>query len=334
MNSIIRAVEYVLPEGILANADLARIYDGWSSEKIEKKVGIKNRRITGENETAFDLALAVGRKVLSDYDKNNVDFLLLCTESPDYYLPPTSCILQSALGLNTRCGAVDYSLGCSGYVYGLALAKGLIASNIAKNILLITSETYSKHIHPMDRASRTIFGDAASATIIEKSDQDGILEFVLGTDGRGAKNLIVPNGGLRKRFEPNAPETRDENGSLRTANNLHMDGPAIFNFTIDAVPALVQKTLEVNHLSEEQIDYFIFHQANKHMLDHLRKTIGIPEKKFYSNIQETGNTVSSTIPIALKEVRNDATIKTGDLVMLVGFGVGYSWGATIVKVAK
>jgi len=323
-------IEYYLPETIITNNDLEKQFIDWSSEKIEKKIGIKERHIVKEDETALDLALEAGKKILKIYDKDRIDFLLFCTQSPEYYLPSGACILQDRLGLKTNIGALDYNLGCSGFIYGLAMAKSLIISKIATNILLITSETYTKHIHSKDKSNRTIFGDAAAAVIIEKSKNEQIGEFVLGTDGSGYKNLIVPNGGLRNRYDINSKEIDDDSGSLRTDNNLYMNGPEIFNFTIDAVPKVVSETLGKNNTILENLDYVIFHQANKYMNEYLREKINIPKEKFYLNLLHTGNTVSATIPIAIKDALGNKLIKKGDKVLLVGFGVGYSWGGTIV----
>jgi len=323
-------IEYYLPKTIITNDDLAKQFSDWSSEKIEKKVGIKERHIVKEDETALDLALEAGKKILKNYDKDKIDFLLLCTQSPEYYLPSGACILQDRLGLKTNIGAFDYNLGCSGFIYGLAVAKSLINSNIAKNILLITSETYTKHIHPKDKGNKTIFGDAAAAIIIEKSEEEQIGEFVLGTDGSGYEDLIVPNGGLRNRYDVNAKEIDDGSGSIRTDNNLYMNGPEIFNFTIKAIPKVVDEILAKNNITLDDLDYVIFHQANKYMNEYLRKKINIPKEKFYLNLLHTGNTVSATIPIAIKDALDNKLIKRGDKVLLVGFGVGYSWGGTIV----
>ena len=325
-------IEYYLPEKIITNDQLAKEYSDWSSEKIEKKVGIRERHIVNEDETALDLALKAAEKVLKNYSKDKIDFLLFCTQSPEYYLPSGACILQDRLGLNKNIGAFDYNLGCSGFIYGLAMAKSLINSNIAKNILLITSETYSKHIYPKDKSNRTIFGDAAAATIIKKLETEQIGEFVLGTDGSGYKNLIVPNGGLRNRYDPNAKEIDDGSGSIRTNNNIYMNGPEIFNFTIKAVPKVVSETLKKNNTTLNEIDYVIFHQSNKYMNEYLRKKINIPKNKFCENLLHIGNTVSTTIPIAIKDSLDNNFIKKNDNVLLVGFGVGYSWGGTIITI--
>jgi 3-oxoacyl-[acyl-carrier-protein] synthase III len=328
----INKIEYYLPEKILDNNHLANEFPGWNAQQIEEKVGIKERRIVAENETALDLAFKASEKVLKDFNKDDIDFIILCTQSPDYFLPTSACILQDKLNLSNNIGAFDFNLGCSGFVYGLALSKGLISIGAAKNILFVTAETYSKHIHPKDRSNRTIFGDGAAASIISTSEKENILNFELGTDGKGKNNLIVPNGGLRNKIESPPVEWIDDSGNFRSNNHLYMNGPEIFNFTIASVPDLVKNVLAKNNLTIEDVDYVIFHQANKYILDYLCKKIKIHAEKFYNNMLFTGNTVSSTIPIAIKDCLDNKIIKQGHKVMLVGFGVGYSWGATIITI--
>jgi 3-oxoacyl-[acyl-carrier-protein] synthase-3 len=332
MGAIIKKISHYLPEKTLTNQDLQIEFRDWSAAKIESKTGIRERHVAGENETSLDLATKSSNLVLEDYDRDKIDFIILCTQSPDHFLPTTSCILQERLGLSTRTGAFDFNLGCSGYIYGLALAKSLLSSKISRTVLLVTAETYTKFIHPKDKGNRTIFGDGSAATIIEYSDNNNILEFVLGTDGRGARNLIVPNGALRKPTDPEAPEILDDSGGIRTENHLYMNGPEIFNFTIAAVPKLVGEVLQKNHKSLEEMALIIFHQANKFILEYLKKKIGIPESRFYIDMLNVGNTVSSTIPIALKDSLMKGKIKEGDEVLLIGFGVGYSWGGCIIRI--
>jgi len=325
----IAKIESFFPEKILTNEELSERFPEWTPEMIEQKLGVIRRYVVDDDETALDLAVKVGEKILGNQDKQSINFLILCTQSPDYYLPTSACILQEKLGLPTHVGAFDFNLGCSGYVYGLGLAKGLIESNMAKRILFITSETYTKSINPLDKSNLTIFGDAATATIIEYSENEHILNFEFGTDGTGAKNLIIPNGGFRNRYNKDALLV-DEKGSFRTANDLYMNGPEILTFTIQRIPDLVYKTLENNQLQMDEIDYFIFHQANRYMLDYLRKKLRIPEDKFFMDMKDSGNTVSSTIPIGLQ--KSSKRLKDGDLVLLAGFGVGYSWGATVIRI--
>jgi len=325
-------ISYYLPEKVITNDDLMVEFPNWDSTKIREKVGIWQRHVTSKNETVLDLALNASRKLLDNNEEISIDFLILCTQSPDFILPTTACILQDRLGLSQTVGAFDFNLGCSGYVYGLAIAKGLLLSEISKNLLLITSEAYSKHIYKKDVANRAIFGDAATATLINKYDSLKIGEFTFGTDGSGKENLIIQNGGLKNAFDPIAQEIEYGKGNFYTLNNLYMNGPEIFNFTIENVPPLVKKNLEVNNLSLNDIDYFIFHQANQFMLEYLRKKIGIPAEKFCIDLVNTGNTVSNTIPIALKNALDKKVVQRGNKVMLVGFGVGYSWGAITIEI--
>lgn len=331
MNSEINKIYYYLPEKIITNKDLEADFPEWDSEKIENKIGIKERHIADETETALDLGYKAALGLINEIDKSKIDFLLFCTQSPDYFLPTSACILQEKLGLNKDIGALDYNLGCSGFVYGLALAKGLIHAEIVSNVLLVTSETYNKHIHKKDKSNRTIFGDGAAATLITKSDKEKIFKFDLGTDGNGKNNLIVQNGGIRNR-KLITTEKMDNAGNIYSDDNLFMNGPEIFNFTIEMIPKTINNCLIKNDITLEEIDFVIFHQANKYMLEHLRRKLRIPSEKFYINLEKTGNTVSATIPIALKDCLDKGLIKKGSKVLLSGFGVGYSWASTIIEI--
>jgi 3-oxoacyl-[acyl-carrier-protein] synthase-3 len=330
MSATIRAVEYYLPEHVLGNEELCRQFTDWTPEKIESKTGIRERRIAGDEEFSSDLAVKSAEKLFDSgaCSPADIDYLLLCTQSPDYFLPTTACILQDRLGIPTSAGALDFNLGCSGYVYGLGLAKGLIETQQARNVLLITAETYSKFMHADDRGTRSIFGDAAAATLVAASESENanIGPFVFGTDGRGAENLIVRGGGVRN---PSASVWKP--GGVVAEEALFMDGPEIFNFTLRAVPQCVRQLLAHADKKLDEIDLYVFHQANRYMLDHLRKKLGVPEERFYVLMNHCGNTVSSTIPIALKHAVDDGRLKAGQTAMLVGFGVGYSWGGTLIR---
>jgi len=335
MKSFIKALSYYLPKKILKNEDLLEDFPEWSVDKVTEKIGILKRHIASDNETSCDLAVKAGKKLFDEQKINprEIDFIILCTQSPDYFLPTTACIVQDRLGIPVSAGALDINLGCSGFVYGMALAKGLIRSETAKNVLLITSETYSKFIHPCDKSNRTIFGDAAAATLVSDNGFAEILNFSFGTDGSGAEKLIVRTGGMRE------PEKKndlyyDDSGNPISSDHLFMDGTEIFNFTLEMVPELVRDTLSKNSLTLTDVDLYVFHQANKYILEFLRKKIKIPEEKFYYFLETVGNTVSSTIPIALYEARKEGKIRSGYNVLIAGFGVGYSWGATILKINK
>lgn len=329
----ISAVSYYLPSEELTNDQLSKAFPEWSVEKIMSKVGIASRRIAGKDEFASDLAYKAAQKL---FEENNVspekiDYLILCTQSPDYFLPTTACLVHKLLGLSSHAGAIDVNQGCSGFVYGMGLAKGVIAAGDATNVLLITAETYSKFLHPLDKGNRSIFGDAAAAALISAEANGAAIGSVsLGTDGGGAANLIVKNGAMRSVRSNDDELHTDEDGNPFNDNYLFMNGSEVFNFTLESVPALIKQVLEKNKLSQDDIDLFIFHQANKFMLDYLRKKIKIPSEKFFIWMESCGNTVSSTIPIALHNAQKENRIKKGDKVLLAGFGVGYSWGGTIL----
>ncbi len=321
----IKSIAYHLPNTILDNEALAQNVDNWTADKIKNKIGIEKRHIAEENETALDLAEMAAKKLFasSACTANQIEYILLCTQSPDHFLPTTACLLQEKLGIPVTAGAIDYNLGCSGFVYGLSLAKGLIETGQVRNVLLITSETYSKYIKKDDMKVRTIFGDAAAATFIEAEDEsenDFIGPFVFGTDGEGQKNLIVKTGAHRY--------PRIENEPLE----LYMRGSAIFSFTIKSVPKAIDSLLKKYNISMDTIDYFVFHQANQYMLEHLRDKLRIPQNKFCIDMCDYGNTVSSTIPIVLSNMIKKGSFNERRKVMLVGFGVGYSWCATICEI--
>lgn len=336
MRAAIQAIEYDLPEQILSSAQLAAEFPDWPVKKIEEKTGIRERHIAGAEECSSDLGVAAARKLFASgaCEPATIDYLLFCTQSPDYFLPSTACVVQDRLGIPTSAGALDFNLGCSGFVYGLSLARGLIETGQCRRVLLITADTYSKFIHPLDKSVRTIFGDAAAATLIEAVDSDApqIGPFIFGTDGRGAKDLIVATGGMRRpRTAETAVAVEAESGNWRSPDNLFMDGPKIFEFTLRAVPECVAQLLEKAGKRIDEIDRFVFHQANAFMLDHLRKKLGIPQERFSVAVGGCGNTVSSSIPIAMKDDRDAGHFRDNGLTMLVGFGVGYSWGAALVR---
>ena len=330
MKAYIKDIAYYLPENVLTNEQIANKFPEWSAEKVANKVGITERHIAAENETATDMAQFAAEQLFAQgIDKSKIDFILLCTQSPDYVLPSSACILQDKLGLSKDCGAFDFNLGCSGYEYGLAIAKGLIVADVAKNVLLLTSETYTKYLHPQDKGHSTIFGDGATATLVSTEGFAEIGAVVVGTDGSGAENLIVHTSGARHKKMKNDVQY-DETGTVKSSDHLYMHGGNVFNFTADVVPDMVDKLLQKSGLRQEEIDLWVFHQANKYMINYLRKLLCIDKDKFYIFMEKVGNTVSSTIPIALCEARKENKLHGN--VLLAGFGVGLSWGGVILKI--
>jgi 3-oxoacyl-[acyl-carrier-protein] synthase-3 len=331
MKAVIKSIASYLPKQKLTNEMLAKAFPEWSVKKISAKIGINQRSISGA-ESVSSMAIKAAKRLFSTspLKPENVDFILLCTQSPDHFLPTTACIIQRELGVPTTAGALDFNQGCSGYVYGLSLAKGLIYGGIAKNILLLTSEAYTKYIHPEDKSNKAIFGDAATASWIGLEDGLEIGNFVLGSDGNGAGNLIVQNGGS---LSPVCKVKSKENDKPFTRSNdhLYMNGSEIFNFTLEEIPRLVNSTITSNNLLMDNIDWFVFHQANAFMLEHLRLKVGIMQEKFPIYMEHTGNTVSSTIPIVLENMISINNICAGDKILLAGFGVGYSWGGVVLS---
>lgn len=329
MGAIITAIEYVYPNTKVSNEDLIKRFPDYDFAKFEEKVGIKNRYWVNDDETALDLAISASEKLFQRIDKNEIDYILYCTQSPEYFLPTTACILQNKLGLRKNIGALDFNLGCSGFTYGVNLAKGLIAMGQVKNVLLITAETYSKYLHPKDRSNRAIFGDAAAATLISFSDEEGVGEFLFGTDGSGFDKLIVKNGCARFPVDQNADEINYGTNNIYTDNHLYMDGPEVFNFTSEVIPNFTKEILVENQTEIAAIDQFVFHQANAFMLNFMRKRLKIAPENFYVDLEDGGNTVSCTIPIALKKYSQ--TINQSQNIILVGFGVGLSWSGGLIK---
>jgi 3-oxoacyl-[acyl-carrier-protein] synthase-3 len=318
----IDSIAYYLPETLEGAEILHRDNPDWDMTKILEKTGINNRYISAPDETAVDLAFEAGKKLLCNIsDIEDIDLLILVTQSPDYVLPTSACILQDRLGLSKCCMAFDVNLGCSGFVYALSIAGGLIESGVAHKCLLLCADTYTKYINKNDRTCRPIFSDGAAATLLERSIDDCIGPFEFGSDGAGYDRLIVKHSGARGLVHSLEP----------IHGELEMFGSDIFLFTMRVVPACINKLLDRTGHTLESIDLFLFHQASKLVIDNLVRTMKLEQSKVYTNFESIGNTVSASIPIALKYAEIEGRLKDGDTVMLVGFGVGLSWGSTLVK---
>ncbi len=319
----IKALETYVPAGVELNENLG-------DERFIEKLGIRSRPIAAADQSAGDLAYEAARKLIERHaiDRQSIDFILLCTQHPDYQMPSTACQLQARLELPQSIGALDYDLGCSGYVYGLALSKGLIESGLASNVLLLTSSIYNKYINVGDRAIRPLFGDAAAATLISavESARPMLDAFVFGTDGERFENIYIPVGGSRMmpRDHPEVLE-RDEAGNVRSNYEVHMDGRAVTYFTFRTVPRLVEEVLSKAGLERGDIDHYIFHQANRFVMNHVQKKCRLEGRPFYNDIETLGNTVSCTVPFGIEKVLSERAASELKRVMLCGFGVGLSW---------
>lgn len=311
-----------LPAKVETNADLQQLFPSWNMDEIFDKTGIGARHIAADDETAADLGVAAAQKLFAQQqiDPASIDFLLFCTQTPDYLLPTTACVMQQRLGLRTTVGALDFNLGCSGYVYGLSLADGLIRTGAVRRVLLVTAETYSKHIHAEDRSLRTIFGDGAAATLIDAASEPTLSAFQFGTDGSGADTLLCVRGGARKAEQAVKPRHRH-----RWKSDLYMDGPSLISFTVGAVPQLVDDILRAAGARREDVDLFLLHQATRKMLDQLRERLALTPERMPVELERMGNTVSSTLPILIERLRRTGELRAGMRSLLIGFGVGWSW---------
>jgi 3-oxoacyl-[acyl-carrier-protein] synthase-3 len=250
----------------------------------------------------------------------DIDALIFVTQSPDYFLPATSCLLQDSLGLSKSCLTFDINQGCSGFVYGLGVSTALISAGFVNKVLLLCGDTYTRYIRQDDRTCRPIFSDGAAAIVVSRSRQSMIGPFVFGSDGLGGENLIVKSGAFReKSLQPNI-----------SMPEILMNGPKVFLFTLSAVPKLVDTLLEEAGIALGDIDLFVFHQASAIVIESIVRKLELPANKVYSNLAERGNMVSASIPIALSDAARSGRLRAGDIVLLCGFGVGYSWGATLI----
>ena len=328
----IKAISTYLPPTVEKNADIAE-------PRLNKKIGIVERRISQKDESAGDLAFLAAEKLFAEYeiDRQETDFILLCVQHPDYQMPHTSAHLQFRLGLSKNVGTMDFSHGCAGYIYGLATAKGLIETGMAKKILFLTSSVYQKYINLKDHACRPLFSDGATATWIESVDEEkeSLSAFVFGNDGEKFDKLIIPVGGTR--FMPrDTPEVFevDENGNYHSNYEMYMKGAEIATFVLNEVPPMIDKVLSKANLTRADLDYCIFHQANKFMLANLRLKAELEDVPYHNEISYTGNLVSGSVPLAIEQVIDSVGAKNLKNVLLAGFGVGLSWAGCIADLSE
>lgn len=335
MTVVIQDIAYYLPEKVVKNTDLASDYPDWDMQKVEKRSGVIQRHVADSNQTSFDLAFEACQRMLhhQPHLRLEIDGLIFCTQSPDYIMPPNSCLLHKSLELKEEVLSFDINHACSGFVYGMAIARGLLESGQVSKLLLVTAETYSKMIGNGDRSARTLFGDGAAATLLTLGKEgSGIQDIICATAGTGYKSFYIPAGGHRiPATSYTKEEGTDKSGNIRTAEQIHMDGMEILAFVNTRVKSQIASLLEKNNLKVEDIDVFVFHQASNMALDALRRLLRIDRSKVYKNLRNLGNTVSATIPIALKDAQEEGAIKKGDLVLLSGFGVGLSWASALYR---
>lgn len=308
-----------LPDRVLENAELVSRL-GFEEAFLVDKLGIERRHIAGSDETVSDMAVSAGKKLIekTGVDPASIGLLVLVTQNPDYKLPTTANIVQHRLGLAQTTAAFDINQGCSGYVYGLSVVKGLMLANGITTAMLITSEAYTKVIDPSDRTTAPLFGDGATASLITAGGSGRIGAFTFGSDGSGAEELIVKAGG-----------SRNPTMACAGPGALMMNGRSIFSFMMRRVPGDVRACLAANAIGAEDIDVFLFHQASRYMVEALAKGMGLPPEKVPIRMTETGNTVSSTLPLLIDALGGVAAL-AGRRALLSGFGVGLSWASTVL----
>lgn len=333
MGASIKAISYYLPEKVLTNDELSVMYPQFTPVEILRRSGVIERHISAEGELPSDMAVKAADIFFKEHqiDKNDIDFLLFCTTLLDRQSPATANLLQHRIGLNKTIGALDIPMGCSGYIYGLMVAKGLLAAKAAKNVLLLAGDGTTKTIHPSDHELKVLFGDAMSATLISECDAENISSFVLGSDGDGASDLIISGCNYRETASHEWLDKYKDSGGM-TYGRLYMDGMGVLGFTLKNIPKMVKELMEKENVSIENIDMFVFHQAGGFILEALKRKMKIPDEKYFVNISHKGNTVSATIPLALYDAIKEGKIKKGNKVLLAGFGIGLSWGATIITI--
>ena len=331
----LRGISWYVPERFETNEFLVQEFGTWTPEKIFHKTGIRKRHIADAGKTASYYHALVANRFFEEHPdiaRDTIDMLVVCTETRDYIAPATACVVHSLIGLRKTCGAVDYELGCSGYLYGLGLAKGFITSGIARRVLLVTGDVVAKYANKQDKSIRTLFGDGFTATLLEASATDRVTGFDYGTDGTGYRDIIIEAGAEAMPYSETTGEAYTNRfGNTHSKENIYMDGRKVLEFSVGEVPGSVGRTLERAGLKLDDIDLVVFHQASQLLLERVRDTLGVPPEKYVIDMADTGNTVSSTVPIALARAVAAGRLKAGMKVLVSGFGVGLSWGTAVIE---
>ncbi|GAW91076.1 beta-ketoacyl-ACP synthase III [Calderihabitans maritimus] len=316
-----------VPEQIISNSDLEKMVDT-SDEWIRTRTGIRERRKADDNTATSDLAIVAAQRALEDAGVNpeDVDLIIVATVTPDMLFPATACLVQKAIGAE-RAAAFDLEAACSGFIYGLGIGSQMVATGLYDTVLVIAADTLSKIVDWTDRNTCVLFGDGAGAAVLRPvSEGEGILGNYLKADGNGSELLKVPAGGSRL---PSSVET-----VTQRLHYIHMNGNEVFKFAVRIMEEAALKALEQCGLSKKDIDYLIPHQANIRIVEAALKRLEVPSDKVYINLDRYGNISGASIAVALDEALKEGKIQAGDLVLLVGFGAGLTWGATVIRWPK
>jgi len=334
MNIKLEKISYYLPEKIIKNEDLEKLHPDWKMSDVVKKSGVYERRVAKDGETAFDMSIRSIDRLLCEYkiDVNEIEGILFCTQSPDFIIPGNSHLVHAHYPFKKDVVAFDINLACSGYIYAISIAYSMIKSGLVNNFLIVTSDTYSKYINPLDRSAKVLFGDGATATYLEKGNVSDtkVIDILLGTYGVGYRDFYIKNGGSR---HPKLNQiSQINNETIDHDNYIKMNGVGVWSSVNSLIPKFIRKILIKNDLDIKSIDYFIFHQASTMTIDSITKILNIDKKKVIINLEKIGNTVSSSIPICIKQSIMDNKITKGSKVLLCGFGAGISFGMVLLEI--
>jgi 3-oxoacyl-[acyl-carrier-protein] synthase-3 len=328
-------MHYCVPKKRLTNDELAQRFGEQHLNSIFKMTGIRERRIVSNGETATDLAYWAAKRLIDDrqLDPKEIDLLIFASQTGDYQVPATACVLHSRLGLAENCAAFDLGMGCSSYPYSLGVAHSMLAAGLARKALVLNAEALTSVIHPLDRSLVPLFGDGAAATLLEPlAGQGGFVGFLLGTDGNNYQSIIIPASGARlPRTNETKKEIEDESGIVRTQEHLHMDGPAVFFFSVNRIPNMIKLALDRFRLTVDDLDLVLLHQANKTMVDQIYRILKVPPEKRFYFMEAIGNTSGASTPILLAEAWRQGLIRPSMRILLAAFGNGLSWGITVIE---
>lgn len=335
LNTTITGMHYCIPQQRLTNAELAQRFGERQLASIIKMAGVQERRVVAPGETAADLAYWAAHRLLTDrqIDPRTIGLLIFASQTGDYQIPATACVLHNRLKLAENCAAFDINLGCTSYPYSLSVAHSMVSSGVTHKALVINADALTSVLHPMDRGLVPLHGDGAVASLVEPVvGPGGFRGFMLGTDGSGYRHLMIPASGARiPRTEATRREIQDESGIIRTQETLYMNGPAIFHFSVYKIPEVIRQALDQFQLTVDDLDLVLLHQANKTMIDHIYRSLKVPPEKRFYFMENVGNVSGASTPMVLAEAWRQGLIRPGTRTLLAAFGVGLSWGVTVIE---
>lgn len=332
MGVIIKELHYCLAPDRLSDEGLAECFDVKQLKSITKMSGIHTRRVVVPGMTASDMAVVAAKRLLAEGHTaaEAIDLLVFVTQTPDYQIPATACDMHGRLGLSEACGAFDINLGCSAFPYALAVVSSMLEAGIATTALLCHADAVSTVLSPEDRGLRPLHGDGAVACVLTRDPNEGGFDgFLLGTDGSQSRQIVMPASGMRlPRSEATRELVADESGSRRSQEQLCMNGPAVFHFSMDRIPKAIRDYLAQEGLTVDDLDWVLLHQANKTMVDLIYRALHVPPEKRFYFMEDVGNLAGASTPVVLAEAWRTGRIRAGQRVLMASFGNGLSWGVT------